>query len=103
MWLLFIGLMVFVDVIYISIAKYWSLHTEKWYLPLVGFIFLIGTNIFFLVALKEGSGLARGTTYFGILSAMVSIVIAYVFFKETFTLIQMAGFILGVISLILLQ
>jgi drug/metabolite transporter (DMT)-like permease len=103
MWIFFIVAMVLVDVLYTSTAKYWSQHVEKWYLPLIAFIFLIGTNIFFLFALKSGSGLARGTTYFGVLSSILTILIAWFFFKETFTYAQWAGVTLGVLALYLLH
>ncbi|HCC06044.1 TPA: hypothetical protein DEP94_01625 [Candidatus Nomurabacteria bacterium] len=103
MWYWYIIAMAIVDTIYISVAKYWSLHTEKWYLPLFGFIALLLTNIFFLFGLTEGSGLARGTIWFSVLSSIFAVIIALYFFNEHLTTTQWIGLVLGLLAVILMK
>ena len=103
MWVGYIVAMALIDTVYVSIAKYWSLHMEKWYLPLFGFIALLFTNIFFLYGLVHGAGLARGTVWFGILSSVFAVIIAVIFFREHLTYLQWFGLVLGMISIVLMK
>ena len=95
--------MALIDTVYVSIAKYWTLHMERWYLPLFGFIALLFTNIFFLYGLVNGAGLARGVVWFSVLSSIFAILIAIVFFKEHMTAVQWSGLVLGMVAVVLLK
>jgi multidrug transporter EmrE-like cation transporter len=60
-------------------------------------------NYFWLQALKKGSGLARGTIYFGVGVIITTVLIGFVFFEEVITFVKIIGIITGLTSLILLS
>lgn len=70
--------------------------------PLVLAIYAIA-NYFWLQALKKGSGLARGTVYFGVLVVVITVLIGSVFYEEALNFIKIIGMILGITSLFLLS
>ena len=70
--------------------------------PLVLFIYTLA-NYFWLQALKRGSGLARGTVYFGVTVIIITILIGSVFYEEALTFIKIIGIVLGITSLLLLS
>ena len=59
-------------------------------------------NIFWLFALKNGAGLARGVIIFSVTTAIVASMIGIYFYHESLNKIQMTGIILGVLSLALI-
>ncbi len=59
-------------------------------------------NSFWLFALKNGSGLAKGAVIFSISSALVAILLGVFLYNEDLTKIQYLGILFGVISLILI-
>jgi multidrug transporter EmrE-like cation transporter len=71
-------------------------------IPLILLVYTIA-NYFWLQALKKGSGLARGTIYFGVGVVTVSALIGFVFFEEVITFVKIIGIITGLTSLILLS
>jgi len=78
-----------------SLKGYWYL----WSIALVGYIV---ANMFWLWSIREGSGLARGAIIFSVASAILAVIIGLHFYGETTNKFQMAGIILGVISLSLI-
>jgi multidrug transporter EmrE-like cation transporter len=71
-------------------------------IPLILLVYTIA-NYFWLQALKKGSGLARGTIYFGVGVVIVSALIGFVFYEEALTLLKIGGIGLGIISLFLMS
>jgi drug/metabolite transporter (DMT)-like permease len=66
-------------------------------------LFLYGVaNFFWLHALRNGSGLARGSIYYTILSLVGTIILAVAVYQETITLIKLVGIFIGFVSLALL-
>jgi len=59
-------------------------------------------NYFWLISLKKGSGLARGTVYFGVGIVLATTLIGIVFYSETLTTFKAIGVALGSISLVLM-
>jgi multidrug transporter EmrE-like cation transporter len=59
-------------------------------------------NYFWLQALNKGSGLARGTIYFGVIFVITTISIGFIFYEEAIDLIKLFGIGTGVTSIILL-
>jgi glucose uptake protein GlcU len=59
-------------------------------------------NIFWLSAIKNGSGLARGAIIFSVASALIATILGIYFYNESTNKIQMIGMLLGVVSLILI-
>jgi len=70
--------------------------------PLVLLVYAIA-NYFWLQALKDGSGLSRGTVYFGVAVVITTVLVGFTFYEETLTLLKSAGIGLGVISLFLMS
>ena len=82
-------------------AKEWSLKTNHvfWICALASYVI---ANSFWLYAIKNGSGLARGATIFSIASAILAIVIGLVFYKEPLSTVQLVGMIFGLIAIVLI-
>lgn len=59
-------------------------------------------NTFWLFALKNGSGLARGAIIFSVSTAILATLIGLVFYKEQVTTLQLFGISIGLISLFLI-
>lgn len=59
-------------------------------------------NIFWLKAIRLGSGLGKGAVIFSVASAVIAVVIGIVFYKESVNKLELAGIMLGVVSLILI-
>ena len=71
-------------------------------IPLVLAMYAIA-NYFWLQSLKKGSGLARGSIYFGVAVVVITTIIGSVFYEEALTLVKIFGIGLGIISLFLLS
>ncbi len=100
-WLPFISLLITFELIADVFSKKWSLsgYWPFWILALAGYVI---ANIFWLRAIRLGSGLARGALIFSVTSAVAAIVIGIVFYKESVSKPELAGMILGTISLVLI-
>ncbi|OHA17361.1 MAG: hypothetical protein A2830_01250 [Candidatus Taylorbacteria bacterium RIFCSPHIGHO2_01_FULL_44_110] len=97
-WILPISLLIIFELIADILAKEWSLH-KGYTLAGGALISYLIANSFWLFALKNGSGLARGAVIFSLASGIIAVVLGVVLFKEEVTKIQMTGMILGVISI----
>jgi len=71
-------------------------------IPLVLAIYAIA-NYFWLQALKKGSGLARGTIYFGVILVITTILMGFAFYEETIDMVKLFGIGTGITSIILLS
>lgn len=71
-------------------------------IPLILIAYTVA-NYFWLQALKRGSGLARGTLYFGVGVVIVSTIIGFAIYEEGLTVLKLMGIGTGVISLFLLS
>ena len=83
------------------LAKEWSLHGNwiRWTGSILGYIV---ANIFWLFALKGGSGLAKGAAIFSISSAIIAVLLGIILYKESLTTVQLIGIGIGIISLVLI-
>jgi drug/metabolite transporter (DMT)-like permease len=59
-------------------------------------------NAFWLFALKNGSGLAKGAVIFSVASAAIAVCLGYFIYREPVTAMQVAGMVLGLVSLVLI-
>ena len=100
-WPIFIGLLIVFEVVADILSKEWSLSGRLlfWLLALTGYVI---ANIFWLKAIRLGSGLGRGAVLFSVGSAIAAIIIGMVFYKESINRIELFGVVLGVISIILI-
>jgi len=97
-WLLPLGLLIFFELIADILAKNWSLR-GGWTLALGALTAFLVANTFWLFALKNGSGLAKGAMIFSIVSAVLAICLGVLFYKETLGRVQLVGLSLGLFAL----
>jgi len=100
-WIIGISILIFFEIIADVLAKNWSLKGH-WLLA-VGALsaYLLG-NLFWLFALKNGAGLARGTIIFSIISALLTVSLGIFIYKETLSPHQSVGIGFGVLAIIFL-
>jgi drug/metabolite transporter (DMT)-like permease len=101
-WILPLSLLVTFEVIADIFAKEWSLRTNLWYLGAGALISYIIANSFWLFALKNGSGLARGAIIFSVATAITAALLGLIWYQEKMTPIQITGVIIGIISILLI-
>ena len=98
-WIVPLAILIFFEFVADVLAKKWSL---------LGGAVLAGgalaaymlANTFWLFALKNGSGLARGATIFAVGSTVVAILIGIIMYHESVTRAQFVGMVLGIVSLV---
>lgn len=100
-WLIPLFILVFFEGVADILAKYWSLRGGWWFAILALIAYLVA-NSFWLFALKNGSGLAKGAVIFSISSALVATLLGVFLYNEDLTKIQYLGILFGVASLILI-
>jgi multidrug transporter EmrE-like cation transporter len=69
--------------------------------PLVLSVYAVA-NCFWLIALRNGSKLARGSVYFGVGFLLCTMAIGFLLYEEKLTSLKLVGMLLGVISLVLM-
>ncbi len=99
MWIFFILLLIAFEGIADVFSKKYELSgtTTMWLLAIGGYII---ANTFWLMAIRRGSGLARGAVLFSIGSALVAVLIGLVWYKEPVTKLQLAGVCAGLLSIV---
>ncbi len=100
-WLLPLSILIIFELIADIYAKNWSLK-GGWFFATASLVSYCLGNTFWLFALKNGSGLAKGAVIFSIISAVLAIIIGLFFYKEELTKLQLIGVSLGLISLVLI-
>lgn len=98
-WLIPLGILIVFELIADILAKNWSVK-GGWILATGALVAYLLGNTFWLFALKNGSGLAKGAVIFSIVSAIIAIGLGVLFYKESLTKIQYIGVLLGLISLV---
>ena len=100
-WVIPISFLIFFEFVADFLAKEYSLKGGWvfWFLAISGYII---ANSFWLYAIRNGSGLARGAIIFSVGSAVVAVALGVLFFKENLTFNQILGCVFGIISLILI-
>lgn len=101
-WIIPLAILIFFEAIADIFAKEWSLGNRSVFYAAVSLLAYLLANTSWLIALKYGSGLARGAIIFSVVSAILASVIGLVFYKEHLTTIQFAGVALGIVSILLI-
>lgn len=100
-WIFPLFLLVTFELIADVLAKQWSLNRKL--LLAIGALFsYMVANTFWLFALKNGSGLARGAVIFSVASGIIAVGLGILFYKEQVSKIQFFGILLGLVSIALL-
>ena len=100
-WIVPISLLIFFELVADIFAKEWSVQSG-YILATGALVSYVIANSFWLFALKNGSGLARGAVIFSVASAIVAIILGVFLFKENVTKVQMTGMILGLVAITLI-
>ncbi|HEV7423994.1 MAG TPA: EamA family transporter [Candidatus Paceibacterota bacterium] len=100
-WIFPIVLLIAFEFIADIFSKEYSLKGH-WYLWAGALLGYVVANIFWLWSIRTGSGLARGAIIFSVGSAVAATALGFYFYGETVSKIQIAGIILGLLSLILI-
>lgn len=101
-WIIPIVILVVFEAIADILAKEWSLGQHSFSLALLALLAYMIGNSSWLIALKYGSGLARGAIIFSVASAILASAIGLIFYKEHLSHMQMAGVIVGILAIFLL-
>ena len=101
MWVFFLGLLVTFELIADFFSKEYSLK-GYWLYWGIAILSYVVANIFWLSAMKSGSGLIRGANIFSVGSAVCATVLGYYVFHEEITRIQIVGVIMGMCAIVLL-
>lgn len=101
-WLIPLAVLVAFEMIADIASKEWSLDTRKWWLAAAALLAYLLANTSWLIALKNGSGLARGAVLFSVASAVLATLIGLVLYKENVTHIQLTGMVLGIVAILLI-
>lgn len=101
MWILPLSLLVLFELIADVLSKEWALHglVIRFVGAILGYVV---ANIFWLIALKDGAGLARGAMIFSVASAIIAVALGAFLYKERVSGTEIAGIILGVAALVLI-
>lgn len=101
-WIIPLAILVFFEMIADILAKEWSLGNRPIFYAILSLVAYLLANSSWLIALKYGSGLARGAIVFSIASAILASAIGLFFYKEQLSTLQIFGVVLGLISLVLI-
>jgi small multidrug resistance pump len=98
MWILFLGLLILSEALADILAKEWSVK-GFWLRALAAIVAYVIANIFWLFALDNGSGLARGSIIFSVASAVLGSAIGIYLYREELSALQYAGIALGIVAI----
>jgi drug/metabolite transporter (DMT)-like permease len=101
-WVIPLVILIFFEAIADIYAKEWSLGERSFTYAILALICYMLANSSWLIALKYGSGLVRGSIIFSLASAFLATSIGLFIYKEQLTFTQGVGVALGLVSLILI-
>jgi glucose uptake protein GlcU len=101
MWVIALLLLIGFEAIADILSKEYALHGTflYWVLALSGYII---ANIFWLISIRKGSGLARGAILFSVGSAILAVLIGVLKFQEKIGKVELVGIVVGILSIILI-
>ena len=100
-WILPLSVLIFFELVADVLAKTWSL-SGGWIMAAGAMISYLLANTFWLFALHNGSGLARGAVIFSVVSAILAAGLGFFLYKEALSPIQIIGIVLGTVSVALI-
>ncbi len=97
-WLIPLGILILFEGIADYYAGKWG-ENGKVIFAVIAFVGYALGNLSWLIAVKDGSGLARGAIIFSVASALLAVGIGIFIYKEHLTTVQLVGVALGIISI----
>src|SRR3989344_5185072 len=101
-WIIPLTVLIVFELIADIFAKEWSLGKRSIIYAVLALLSYMLANTSWLIALKNGSGLARGAILFSVASAILATGIGLIFYKEQLSTMQIAGVVLGIFSIFLI-
>jgi drug/metabolite transporter (DMT)-like permease len=101
-WIVPLSLLVLGELCADILAENWSI-TRTPYLAISALGAYLLANTFWLFALGNGSGLARGAVLFSVASGVIAVALGVVIYKEQLSHMQVAGLLLGLVSVVLIS
>ena len=101
-WIIPIGLLVFFEALADILAKEWQLKQSHW-LAVGSLACYLVANSFWLFALRNGSGLARGGLVFSVACMLLALFIGVWMYGEQVTKLQCTGIGLGFVAVVLMS
>ena len=101
-WIIPLAILIFFEVIADIFAKEWSLGNRSFMYAVLSLLAYLLANTSWLIALKYGSGLARGAIIFSVASAILASIIGIVVYKEHLSSVQLFGVFLGIFAIVLI-
>ncbi|MEK7209130.1 MAG: EamA family transporter [Patescibacteria group bacterium] len=101
-WIIPLAVLVLFELIADVLAKEWSLRNYPLILATAALLGYLIANTSWLIALRYGSGLARGAIVFSVASAILATGVGLLVYKEQLSFIQIIGAMLGIVALILI-
>ncbi len=85
-----------------------DLVMKKWVVTNSGFLYFAGLSIYllglvFLVETFKYKNVAVASTIFVIFNVIILALVSWVYYKETLSIMQIAGIIMGIFSVVLLE
>jgi drug/metabolite transporter (DMT)-like permease len=101
MWVIALLLLIGFEALADILSKEYAMHGTflYWALALSGYII---ANIFWLISIRKGSGLARGAILFSVGSAILAVLIGALKFQEKIGKVELIGIVVGVLSIVLI-
>jgi len=101
MWVVALLLLIIFEAIADILSKEYALHGTflYWSLALLGYVV---ANVFWLISIRKGSGLARGAILFSVGSAILAVLIGALKFQEKIGKVELIGIFVGILSMVLI-
>ncbi len=101
-WLIPLGFVALFETLADIFAKEWQLAGRGIKLGCALLFYTLASS-FWLIALKSGSGLARGVLLFSVMCAVAGTFVGLVLFKEELSRLQGIGMLVGFLAIVLLM
>jgi multidrug transporter EmrE-like cation transporter len=98
-WIVPLSLLILFELIADVFVKEYSIK-NTWLLWGLALLSYVVANAFWLHAIKNGSGLGRGTVIFAISAAVIGVALGVFWYDEPLSKPQIFGAILGIVSLV---
>ena len=101
-WIIPLLILIIFEAIADIFAKEWSLGNRSIVYAFFSLLAYLLANSSWLIALKYGSGLARGAIIFSVASAVLASIIGLFFYKENLSTIQLIGVCICILYIIII-
>lgn len=102
MWLAFIFILVVFEIVADVLAKQFALN-GKLVFAVLSILGYVAANIAWIISLRSGGELSKGSVIFAALSGIIAVVIGVLVYKEKASPYQLIGMVLGIAAIVFLS